>query len=191
MTKDELDKLIESGKGLPGKPGRTIDGGVGNPNGINQYSKDKTENKNNKNIRFAPCGMTCAARMRWIAKHKPEVFDDFLNGKYTKIRVSDGELLYDLPAAEEAAGRRLSSKHVYVLEAIGSNRYKIGWGKNLAARIQKIKNASPFPVEIVAKIASNDPRKLESELHKLFDSTRVWREWFSLSAEQVDYLKSI
>jgi hypothetical protein len=63
--------------------------------------------------------------------------------------------------------------------------YKIGKTKDLDARLGQIKLQLPFDVEVVHKIATDDPTGIESYWHRRFMNKRDNGEWFSLSEEDV------
>lgn len=78
---------------------------------------------------------------------------------------------------------------VYVLKQIGGENYKIGHTKNLDDRMYLFRVKLPFKVEFEITIQTADRRKLETELHNHFKDKRVDGEWFTLSNEDLDYIR--
>jgi hypothetical protein len=76
---------------------------------------------------------------------------------------------------------------VYIIK--GGSLYKIGRTTNLERRLRAF-NGLPFPVEVVHTIQAGDACGLETSLHSLFKSKRVKGEWFSLTEEDLDTLKT-
>ena len=78
--------------------------------------------------------------------------------------------------------------HVYVLEAAGLNRAKIGWSASVMFRTQDIRLASPVELVLLTTIQCFQQR--EFHLHRRFNAYRVWpkREWFHIEGELADWL---
>ena len=73
--------------------------------------------------------------------------------------------------------------HVYLLHAVGTNRYKIGMTQQgrMAKRFNELNGSqSAFPVELVTFIDVKDRYQVEAELHQKFKAFRVHGEWFNL-----------
>lgn len=81
--------------------------------------------------------------------------------------------------------------YVYLAEAKGSNRWKIGRSKNVKERGTALKKQSPFPVVIECVIFSGNHETLEVELHSRFAKKKIHGEWFLLDAADVAYIKSM
>lgn len=87
--------------------------------------------------------------------------------------------------------RRVVRSWVYFVEAIGTDRLKIGWtsATNPQARVHHLQTACPFPLELrLAMAASRDD---ELKIHRRFAALLVagTREWFHLRgsiAEAID-----
>ena len=78
--------------------------------------------------------------------------------------------------------------HVYVLKS--GEYYKIGRSRNVEKRARALQTASPFPVDIVAAVATSDAVSVERELHRRYAHAHVGGEWFALSdAEVADLLE--
>ncbi|MGL4618706.1 MAG: GIY-YIG nuclease family protein [Chroococcidiopsis sp.] len=70
---------------------------------------------------------------------------------------------------------------IYLIEAVGTNRFKVGRSSNLDIRIEQLRNQSPYPLKIVKQFNSLDSITEEALLHKLLAPTRIHGEWFSLN----------
>lgn len=76
---------------------------------------------------------------------------------------------------------------VYLLHAIGSRRYKIGQTKR-SVRDRIVEIGTPQqPFEIVERhsVQCYSPKKVETELHKMFAKHRARGEWFDLPDKKV------
>lgn len=67
--------------------------------------------------------------------------------------------------------------YVYLIEA--SNRFKIGYSKNIDTRVRAFNTANSVPCKIIAVAPGG--AQLEKELHKKFEFQRINREWFKPS----------
>lgn len=65
---------------------------------------------------------------------------------------------------------------IYLIRAIGTNRYKIGFAVNVEQRLKRIQTSSPFPLFLI-KVVPGTPKK-EAQLHKMYAHCRVHGEWF-------------
>lgn len=80
--------------------------------------------------------------------------------------------------------------YVYLIKS-PSGHYKIGRTINPNDRLRMFGVHLPFEVEIIALIKSDDHKRLEASLHQTYNDKRVNGEWFALSPEDVDYVKSL
>lgn len=78
-----------------------------------------------------------------------------------------------------------SPGYIYIVYSIG--RYKIGLSTNPQRRIGEIQ--SPYPVELICIIQTDDMLSLERQLHNQFDHARKHGEWFELSDADLDKIK--
>lgn len=69
---------------------------------------------------------------------------------------------------------------IYFIRHIGMSPIKIGRTNNLAHRLSALKNASPYGIEVLGVIETDDSINLESLLHKKFKPFRLYGEWFSI-----------
>jgi hypothetical protein len=81
------------------------------------------------------------------------------------------------------------SGYVYLIKA-STGAYKIGMSKDPNSRIATFKTL-PFDVELLALIQTDNMHELEKELHERFADKRRQGEWFNLSSEDVEYIKSL
>jgi hypothetical protein len=80
--------------------------------------------------------------------------------------------------------------YVYLLQS-PTEAYKIGRTKAPQDRIKTFGVKMPFEVEYIALIKTDDMVKLEVNLHNKFTDKRIDGEWFELSLEDVEYIKSL
>jgi len=78
---------------------------------------------------------------------------------------------------------------VYMLAHGDREEYKIGFTKDINARVDKIDLQMPEKVWVVHKIYTNDPKWLEQIWHKRFAIKRKHGEWFDLSPEDIAEFK--
>jgi hypothetical protein len=116
------------------------------------------------------------------------VVRDIHSGIYKPAWRIDEDLYHAHKAATEQAERK---QYVYLLWT-SAGIYKIGYTENPQRRLAEFK-AMPFQCKWECLIESDNGRALEAELHKRFKSKVLppKREWFSLSLEDVDYVKSL
>lgn len=82
------------------------------------------------------------------------------------------------------------SGYVYLILA-STGHYKIGRTKSYKDRMKLFGVQLPFTFEFIHVIQTEDMYTLESKLHERFASKRVNGEWFSLTDEDVAYIKSL
>jgi len=63
--------------------------------------------------------------------------------------------------------------------------YKIGFTKDINARVDKVNLQVPERVWVIHKIYTNDPKWLEQIWHKRFANKRKNGEWFDLTPEDI------
>jgi hypothetical protein len=85
---------------------------------------------------------------------------------------------------------------VYLYEAIGLGRYKIGWAFDATSRCEKLKRSQP-PVDyrILEVFNCYNAEAIETTLHKKYQIYKVElehsQEWFELPAEVVNEVRNI
>ena len=72
---------------------------------------------------------------------------------------------------------------VYLLWAAGTQRFKIGFSKDVATRSAAIEASSPCPIRVVADMPGTVAD--EQSLHYRFRKHRSHREWFVLPEDAV------
>lgn len=77
---------------------------------------------------------------------------------------------------------------VYFLRHIGLSPIKIGMSNSddLSQRINAYKTASPYGIELLGTIPTNNALILEKKLHKKFEAFRLNGEWFEISDSMVN-----
>lgn len=78
---------------------------------------------------------------------------------------------------------------IYFIQAAdGTGPIKIGFAANPQKRFSEIQRMSPAPLKTLAIIEGD--RETESRLHYMFSRLRLYREWFSASADLLDFINS-
>lgn len=86
-----------------------------------------------------------------------------------------------------AIERQVVDGYVYLIEAKGASRFKIGFSKNPKKRLELLNQGHPaFPLEIVHYYFVDDVRSAEKRWHQAFSDLRRHGEWFELSEADVD-----
>ena len=81
----------------------------------------------------------------------------------------------------------MSNSFVYFIE---SNEFvKIGTTKDVHARIRILQTGSPFPMKLVGAIPGNERR--ERDIHKAFEHSHAYNEWFHKSPELMEYIDNM
>ena len=84
--------------------------------------------------------------------------------------------------------------HVYLLHAVGTNRYKIGMTQSgrMAKRLDELSGSqAAFPVELITFIDVSDRHQVEAELHQRFKAFRVHGEWFSFQGREIKSVQKV
>lgn len=82
------------------------------------------------------------------------------------------------------------SGYVYLVWAIGTERYKIGRSKDPSRRVQALSKQSCYPLKLIDSHYSVDCEQHEKRLHNIFWQHRVHGEWFEIPEvflSQLDY----
>lgn len=79
---------------------------------------------------------------------------------------------------------------VYVFKGThgGLSRYKVGKANRIEDRRRVFEVKLPFDIDLVAAFRVADPRRLEADLHRMFQPQRVGGEWFDLEEADLDRL---
>ena len=70
-----------------------------------------------------------------------------------------------------------------------TNRFKVGFTKNLNARLKAFRTALPFPIRLKFYIITEQHKELEKEIHQILLSKLIRGEWFNLYQSDLDKLK--
>jgi hypothetical protein len=139
-----------------------------------------------------------------------EVFDGVIEGDQEALKHADGQAYTNRQKIESLIGEseklfsygnaiallrpKASSSPAFkgYIYLIGSPEgyCKIGRTVNLHSRLHSIGLQLPFRVELLHTIKVSDPVKAERYLHKKFTECRANGEWFLLSVEQINWIKS-
>ena len=89
----------------------------------------------------------------------------------------------------EAADRGVTVKcgYIYVIEAVGLNRFMIGMSVDIKGRFPAYRTECPVNCHplFIAVVPLESVKKIERKLHDLFGHRRVKGEWFDLTAEDL------
>lgn len=120
--------------------------------------------------------------------------NNYLPDRYKNIILEfrSGELARRVREAEpkKKPMRVTASGFVYLILA-ENGLYKIGKAKNVTTRLKPFTVSFPMKWELVHTFQSNDYSTAEAQLHEMFSDKRDVGEWFRLSTEDVEHIKSI
>ena len=78
---------------------------------------------------------------------------------------------------------------VYFIKGKNDNsKVKIGYSKNVKNRLKQIQYMSPVELEILNTMDGN--AQVEMNIHQMFNSVRLYGEWFRLTPELAEFIKS-
>lgn len=95
------------------------------------------------------------------------------------------------PTYGNARVSRKRDGYVYVLKQIGGDYYKIGRTSNPDNRRETFNVKLPFRVEYEIVIKTDDMYLLERQLHSRFNAKWIDGEWFQLSPDDLEAIRSI
>lgn len=75
--------------------------------------------------------------------------------------------------------------YIYVISAVGTNKFKIGRTRDVMHRINQLQTGCPLKIRYVYHIYVSDTSSIETELHHRFFPQREIGEWFTLTSSQV------
>jgi predicted GIY-YIG superfamily endonuclease len=81
------------------------------------------------------------------------------------------------------------SGYVYLLKC--QDFYKIGIATDVHKRISGMQTGSPHTISLVASVEVDNPLALEKELHAMYSHRHHRREWFALTEEDVEAIRSM
>lgn len=82
-------------------------------------------------------------------------------------------------AAEGQSGR--TAGEVYFIEAIGAERVKVGWSRDVVDRIDRIQVGCPFPLRILLAVSGTEQTERHLHEQRLVDA-HAHGEWFHAPA---------
>ena len=74
---------------------------------------------------------------------------------------------------------------IYLVQAVGTNKFKIGRALNVPIRLQALQTSSPLKIRYVYHASVENMSQSELELHQKFSKKREIGEWFALTTEDV------
>ena len=108
---------------------------------------------------------------------------------FPRIVLFNGKLFYEgkgnLKIIEDIAAKYSG---LYVINAVGTNRYKIGFTKDLKSRLRSFRTAMPTKVDLIFYVWTLDYLYLEKLLHNDFKDKRVRGEWFEFDNDDLSKL---
>ena len=75
--------------------------------------------------------------------------------------------------------------YIYLLQAVGTDKFKIGRATDVARRIRELQTGSPIKIRYVYHAYVHNANLCEMELHNKFSHQREIGEWFALTSEDV------
>ena len=84
----------------------------------------------------------------------------------------------------------IHKRYVYLLKT-DDNRYKIGVSVNVERRIKQLQTGCSDRIMVVDTFLSKFPFKLESALHRKYESSKINGEWYLLTNESVSEFQNI
>ena len=140
------------------------------------------------------------SELKQIVRRLEETIENFDEEKYKNARIENMEsrIIEDANNQKEKYYLELNKKpskdrrKEYVYLILGENgRYKIGCSVDPKNRLASLRLSSCENHELIHTIETKDQYKLESELHEKFKEKRNHSEWFTLSDEDVKYIKTL
>jgi len=77
--------------------------------------------------------------------------------------------------------------YIYLLQAVGTDKFKIGRAINVPNRLRAIQTSSPLKIRYVYHAYVQNMNLCEMELHNKFSNQREIGEWFALTPEDVRF----
>ena len=76
---------------------------------------------------------------------------------------------------------------IYLVNAVGTDKFKIGRATDVVKRIQGLQTGNPLKVRYVYHSYVQNTNLCEMELHNKFSARREIGEWFTLTPEEVKF----
>lgn len=96
-----------------------------------------------------------------IRKYRPEIYEELTADPLPPV-------MEDVP------------RFVYVIEAVGSDRFKVGVAIDPGHRLKRLVLGSPFPLELRFKRWTSVPFWVETATHRSLTDHRIHSEWFAV-----------
>ena len=77
--------------------------------------------------------------------------------------------------------------YIYLVQAVGTDKFKIGRATNVANRLRTIQTSSPLKIRYVYHAYVRNMNFYEMELHHKFSEQREIGEWFTLSKSDIEF----
>jgi hypothetical protein len=81
--------------------------------------------------------------------------------------------------------------YIYVFNDTQKKMFKIGYAKYPSQRLKQCQTGNAGKIAEVCRIATNDMKSLEKELHRLYAHRRVAGEWFQLTWDDLAELRAM
>jgi Meiotically up-regulated gene 113 len=123
---------------------------------------------------------------KFLYKHMPDGVYEHLYGQW---KPALGQQTKALPFKRQKPDPAVNKSYaiipgyVYLIEAEGSGRIKIGRSFSAMIRLDTLATASPFPLKLLRRIETENASGLERALHRRYAKYKVHREWFALPPE--------
>ncbi|MEG4109893.1 GIY-YIG nuclease family protein [Microcoleus sp. S13_C5] len=76
---------------------------------------------------------------------------------------------------------------IYLVQAVGTDKFKIGRAGDVARRIKELQTGSPLKIRYVYHAYVHNANLCEMELHNKFSKQREIGEWFALTQEDIEF----
>ena len=120
-----------------------------------------------------------------------------IHGVYTYASISPpphttykNVLKYRMPPRSKTFFKAKRAGFVYIVDEINGPHYKIGRTSNPYDRLKTFEVKLPYKVEYNMLIETNDMYALEYKLHNIFSDKHADGEWFTLSQDDLDWLRT-
>ena len=76
---------------------------------------------------------------------------------------------------------------IYLVQAVGTDKFKIGRATNVTKRIRELQTGSPLKIRYVYHAYVQNANLCEMELHNKFSNQREIGEWFALTQADIKF----
>lgn len=80
-------------------------------------------------------------------------------------------------------------RFIYLVNWVGTNKYKIGRTKNINQRCRDFSVLLPFKTKLINWLIAD--KEIEGKLHTFFKEFRINGEWFELTQKEVEFFDKI